>query len=92
MPDNPLQEFRCYSAISESWELMRTGMVMIAGEMYKLELWQSYSNPDASFFVAIYVQQDGVWHRMKDSPFPLAPDADEAMRRAMAFLAEREAA
>lgn len=89
---NALQDFRMFEAVTESWELIQTGMVVINGDKYRLELWHSYSNPDLRYYVAIYVPHEGVWKRMPDPPFLVAPNGDEAMRMAMAFLVERQAA
>ena len=87
-----LEDFRMFPGILESWELVRTGLIRIREELYKLELWHSYSNPDIPFYVAIYVQESGIWRRMSDPPFSTGADGDQAMREAMAFLAERKAA
>ncbi|MCI0349486.1 MAG: hypothetical protein L0Z53_08675 [Acidobacteriales bacterium] len=92
MANSALADFRYFSGITESWELKQTGLVVLNGEMYKLELWHSYSNPDIPYYVSIHIQQDGIWRRMPDPPFPIALSGDEAMRTAMAFLAERQAA
>ena len=92
MSTSALADFRCFNGITEAWELNQTGLVVLAGEMYKLELWHSHSNPDIPYYVSIHVQQDGIWRRMPDPPFPVALTGDEAMRTAMAFLAERKAA
>jgi hypothetical protein len=50
------------------------------------------SNPDIAYYVSIYIQKDGVWHRMPNPPFSTAPEGDDALRQAMAFLVERRAA
>lgn len=92
MAENVLKQYRQYSGITEAWELVRTGMVVINNTMYKLELWHSHSNPDIPYYVPVYVQQDGVWKRMEDAPFAEAPDPEIAMGTAMAFLSERLAA
>lgn len=92
MVNSALADFRSFSGITEAWELKQTGLVVLAEEMYKLEVWHSYSNPDIPYYVKIYIQQEGVWKRMPDPPFPVALSGDEAMRTAMAFLAERKAA
>ena len=88
---NALADFRLFSGVTESWELMKTGLIILAGKMYRLELWHSYSNADIPYYVAIYVDDNGVWRHMPDPPFPIAPDPDEALRTAMAFLSERAA-
>ena len=88
---NALADYRIFAGVNESWELIKTGLIVIAGTMYKLELWHSYSNPDIPYYVSIYTEQDGVWRRMPNPPFPVAPSADEALRTAMAFLSERAA-
>jgi hypothetical protein len=90
--NSALEDFRMFPGILESWELTRTGLIRIREELYKLELWHSYSNPDIPFYVAIYVQENGVWRRMSDPPFSISADGDQALREAMAFLAERLAA
>ncbi len=90
--ENALADVKMFTGITESWELQRTGLIVIKGALYKLELWHSYSNPDVPYFVAVYVQENGVWRRMQDSPFAEGPNGDEALRRAMAFLVERLAA
>lgn len=92
MSKSPLADFRSFSGISEAWELVQTGLIVLGGEMYKLEAWHSHSNPDIPYYVSIHIQQDGVWRRMPDPPFTVAMSADDAMRTAMAFLAERQAA
>ena len=81
-----------FPAISEAWELTRSGLVIIREELYKLELWHSYSNPDIPYYVSISVQKNGTWTRMPDPPFATGRDGDEALRDAMAFLTERLAA
>lgn len=91
MKDDALQSYRSFPGINESWELMKTGLIVIAGESYRLELWHSYSDPDIAFYVSIYTQQDGVWKKIADPLFPIAPSGDEALRTAMAFLSERKA-
>ncbi len=88
---NPLADYRMFQGITESWELTKTGLIVIAGAMYKLELWHSYSNPDIPYYVSIYTDHDGIWRRMSNPPFPVAPSGDEALRAAMAFLVERAA-
>ena len=85
-------DFRAIPGIDESWELVRTGLVVIRGESYRLELWHSFSNPDIAYYVSIYILKDAVWNRMPNPPFSVAPDGDEALRQAMAFLVERVAA
>ena len=89
---NSLKDFRNFPGITEAWELMKTGVVVIREQMYRLELWHSYSNPDIPFYVSVYVQQDGVWKRMQEPIFPIGLDAEQTMREAMAFLSERLAA
>jgi hypothetical protein len=89
---NAFADYRCFPDINEAWELLRTGLVVIRGESYRLELWHSYSNPDIAYYVSIYIQTDGVWKRMPNPPFSTALDGDEALRQAMAFLVERLAA
>ena len=91
MATNALADYRMFSGIAESWELFKTGLIVISGTMYKLEVWHSYSNPDIPYYVSIYTEQDGVWRRMPNPPFPVAPSGDEALRSAMAFLVERAA-
>ncbi len=87
-----LQDYRSFPSINEAWELRRTGLIAIGGELYKLELWHSFSNPDIPFYVSIYIQEEGVWRRMPDPPFSVSTDGDEALRTAMVFLEERKAA
>lgn len=89
---NALEDFRLFSGISESWELTRTGLIRIREELYKLELWHSYSNPDIPYYVSVYTQENGMWRRMPDPPFPAGGEGDQALREAMAFLVERLAA
>ena len=92
MADNALQDFRCFEGITEAWELVKTGLVVVANTSYKLELWHSYSNPDIPYYVATYQQDEGVWRKLPDRDFPIALSGDEALRTAMAFLAEKHAA
>jgi hypothetical protein len=92
MPDNAFADFRLFPAISEAWELTRSGLVIIREELYKLELWHSYANPDIPYYVSISIQKNGTWTRMPDPPFAVGRDADQALRDAMAFLTERLAA
>jgi hypothetical protein len=93
MKENALEDFRMFPGITESWELVQTGLVVIDGESHRLELWHCHSNPDIPYFVSVYVEQDGVWRKKAASPnFPIAPSAEEAMRTAMAFLSEEKAA
>lgn len=89
---NALEDFRCFQGITESWELVKTGLIVIRERMYKLELWHSFSNPDVSYYVAVYVQEEGVWRKMADPPFPVGMEADQTLRSAMAFLTEQLAA
>jgi len=90
--NNALEDFRMFPGIVESWELARTGLVRIREQLYRLELWHSYSNPDIPFYVSIYVQENGAWRRMPDPPFSVGSEGDQALREAMAFLTERQAA
>ena len=90
--DNALEDFRNVAGINEAWELIKTGLVVIREQAYRLELWHSYSNPDIAYYVSVYVQDNGVWKKMSDPIFPVGLDADQTMREAMAFLAERLAA
>jgi hypothetical protein len=92
MKENALEDFRMFPGISESWELVRTGLVVIDGESYKLEVWHCHSNPDIPYFVSVSVEQEGVWKQKHNPNFPIAPSAEEAMRKAMAFLSEDKAA
>ncbi len=92
MQEGALQSYRSFAGITESWELEKTGLIVIAEESYRLELWHSYSDPDLGYYVSIYVQQDGVWKKLGEPIFPMAPTGDEALRTAMAFLSERRAA
>lgn len=87
-----LQDFRSFPGINEAWELIQTGVIVIREQMYRLELWHSHSNPDIPYYVAVYVQENGVWKKMSDPIFPIGLDADQTMREAMAFLSERLAA
>ncbi len=90
-PSNALADYRLFAGVNEAWELAKTGLIIISGKMYRLELWQSHSNTDIPFYVAIYVDDNGVWRHMPDPPFPIALSGDEALRNAMAFLSERAA-
>jgi hypothetical protein len=90
--DNALKEYRNFPGINEAWELEKTGIVVLHERLYKLEVWHSYSNPDLPYFVSICIQENGVWKKIPDPPFPVAPRREEALRDAMAFLAERVAA
>ena len=90
--DNGLEDFRNFPGITEAWELVKTGVIVIREQLYRLELWHSHSNPDIAYYVSVYVQQDGVWKKMSDPIFPTGLDADQTMREAMAFLSERLAA
>lgn len=90
--DNALKGFRNFSGISESWELVKTGLVVMRENKYRLELWHSHSNLDIPYYVSVYVEQDGVWKKMTDPIFPIGLDAEQTMREAMAFLSERLAA
>ena len=92
MSENAFADFRMFPLISEAWELQRTGLVIINEELYKLELWHSFSNPDIPYYVSISIQKDGVWKRMPDPPFATGREGDQAFRDAMAFLTERLAA
>ena len=92
MSDNAFKDYRMLPVISEAWELQRTGLVVIHEELYRLELWHSYSNLDIPYYVSIYTQQDGVWKRIPDPPFATGHDGDQALRDAMVFLTERLAA
>lgn len=87
-----LEDFRNFPGITEAWELIRTGKIVIREQMYKLELWHSYSNPDIPYYVSIYTLDNGVWKKISDPIFPIGLDADQTMREAMAFLSERLAA
>ncbi|HET6935298.1 MAG TPA: hypothetical protein VFI72_10695 [Candidatus Angelobacter sp.] len=89
---NAFEDFRMFPAITEAWELQRTGLVVIREQLYRLELWHSYSNPDIPYYVSIFTQQDGVWKRVPDPPFATGRDGDDALRDAMVFLTERLAA
>ena len=89
---NSLQDYRNFPGITESWELIKTGVVAIREQMYRLELWHSFSNLDIPYYVSVYIQQDGVWKKMPDPLFPIGLDAEQTMREAMAFLSERMAA
>lgn len=89
MAEKALEDFRCFAGITESWELVKTGWVVIAGNSYKLELWHSYSNLDIPYYVSTYVQENGMWRKMPDQSFPIALSGEEALRTAMAFLVER---
>jgi hypothetical protein len=92
MSDNAFADYRNFPAISEAWELVRTGLVVVNEKLYKLELWHSLSNPDIPFYVAIHIQEGDVWKRIPDPPFATGRDGDEALRDAMVFLTERLAA
>lgn len=92
MSDNAFKDFRVFPAISEAWELTRSGLVIIEEELYKLELWHSYSNPDIPYYVSISILKNDSWTRMPDPPFATGRDGDQALRDAMAFLTERRAA
>ncbi len=92
MAENALEDFRYFDGITESWELVKTGLVVISGTSYKLEVWHSYSNPDIPYYVATYLQEEGLWRKMPDRAYPIAPNGDEALRTAMAFLVEEHAA
>ncbi len=92
MSDNAFKDFHMFQGITESWELVRTGLIVIKEELYKLELWHSHSNPDVPYYVAIHIQEKGVWKRISDPPFANGRNGDEALRDAMVFLSERLAA
>ena len=93
MPDdNPLEQFRKFAGINEAWELRKTGLIVIRDNIYRLELWHSYSDPDIPYYVSVSVSENDVWKRLPDPPFTAAPDGDEAFRRAMLFMSERFAA
>jgi hypothetical protein len=90
--NNAFADFRMFPAISEAWELERSGLVIINEQLYKLELWHSYSNPDIPYYVSISILQGDAWRRMPDPPFATGREGNEALRDAMAFLTERLAA
>jgi hypothetical protein len=92
MSENAFTDYRMFPAISEAWELERSGLVIIQEELYKLELWHSYSNPDIPYYVSISILRNDSWTRMPDPPFATGRDGDQALRDAMAFLTERLAA
>jgi hypothetical protein len=92
MTDNAFADFRIFPPISEAWELMRSGLVIIREELYKLELWHSYANADIPYYVSISIQKDGTWTKMPDPPFATGHDGNQALRDAMVFLTERLAA
>ncbi|MGH9570889.1 MAG: hypothetical protein ACRD4F_14685 [Candidatus Angelobacter sp.] len=92
MSNNVFEDYRNFSGITEAWELARTGLIVIKEELYKLELWRSHSNPDIPFYVAIHIQEKGIWKRISDPPFANGCNGDEALRDAMVFLSERLAA
>ena len=87
-----LEEFRNFPGITESWELIKTGVIVIREQMYRLELWHSFSNPDIAYYVSVYVQENGMWKKMSDPIFPTGLDANQTMSSAMALLSERLAA
>ena len=87
-----LEDYRKFPGITEAWELVKSGVIVIREQMYRLELWHSYSNLDIPYYVSVYIQQDGVWKKMTDPIFPIGLDAEQTMREAMAFLSERLAA
>lgn len=87
-----LEDFRNFPGINEAWELIRTGKVVIREQMFRLELWHSYSNPDIPYYVSVYTLENDEWKKMTDPVFPIGLDADQTMREAMAFLSERLAA
>jgi len=91
MIEDALRNYRRYSGVTEAWELVKTGMVVIADTRYRLEVWHSYSNPDIAYFVSVYVLEGGAWKRMPDAPFPEAPEPEIAMSTAIALLSERAA-
>jgi len=90
--NNAFADYRMFPAISEAWELERSGLVIINEQLYKLELWHSYSNPDIPYYVSISILQGDAWRRMPDPPFATGREGNEALRDAMAFLTERLAA
>lgn len=92
MSENALKDFRNFPGITESWELVRTGLVVIREQSFRLELWHSHSNPDIPYYVAIYIREKDVWKRISDPPFASGLSGDEALRDAMVFLSERLAA
>ncbi len=92
MPENPLQNFRHFQGITEAWELVKTGIIVVNNETYKLELWHSHSNPDTPYYVPIFIMQDGAWRKWADAPFSEGPEPDIALSTAMAFLSEKAAA
>ncbi len=87
---NPLEDYCSIEGIEEAWELVKTGLIVVQGTMYKLELWHSFSNPDIQYYVSIHVLQGDAWKRMPDQPFPTAPNADAAFRAAMALIVDRK--
>jgi len=87
-----LEDFRNFHGITEAWELIRTGKIVIREQMFRLELWHSYSNPDIPYYVSVYTLENDEWKKMSDPVFPIGLDADQTMREAMAFLSERLAA
>lgn len=89
---SPLEDYSSIQGIDEAWELIKTGLIVIQGKMYKLELWHSYSNPDIPYYVSIHVLEGEAWKRMQDQPFPTAPNPDAALRAAMALLVDRQSA
>jgi hypothetical protein len=92
LKENALGDFRMFPSITEAWELVKTGLVVIREQSYRLELWHSHSNLDIPYYVSIYTQSDGVWRRMPNPPFPVGLDGEQTLRAAMAFLSERVAA
>ena len=92
MPEkSAFADYRMFPGVSEAWELERTGLIVIREQLYKLELWRSFSNADIPYYVSISVQNDGVWQRMADPPFATGRSGDQAIRDAMVFVTERAA-
>ena len=80
--ENAFEDFRNFAGISEAWELQRTGLVIIRDNLYRLELWHSYSNLDIPYYVSNNDQASALEFHV----------GDDALRQAMAFLVEGRAA
>jgi len=86
-----LADYRIFSGIIESWELVRTGFINVNGVFYRLELLHSFSNLDTPFGVLVYTAESGVWRRL-DLAIMTGLDADTAMRSAMEYVVTKAAA
>ena len=85
---NPLEQWKGFK-LSEAYEVVKAAVVVMEASTYRIEVFQSYWNPNDRFNTRTWIEKGGTWVLDADAPWTSRNDPDSALAQALGFLAER---